>query len=700
MFYKTRKELDIVANNIMAIYRRLIGATKHLGAKERYSSWREAVKAMSEELESVRAIAKLTDVMLHTLIGVNKYIRWKENVGSPECPFPSWKMALKPDDADIADHPWLLTAERRFDVHQPKQSTGATLAASRQATPTLTTAVKGKAKEIERPVTPLGIQHAERKADEEDGESEIDTMDQLIDDNDDELNPPRGLKQEHVDELEDDDYGTSKRPKTPTRRISKVAHMQLPPSNEEPPNATSCDTCMYRKIVCVPNPSGGVCKPCKSCKIRCSHSTRSSEGIAVAAPTAVPSTSSTPRRNPSRTRKPARKRSASNSPLLGNEAATPHASKKVRISRPMEDMQGPSAQPNITGRQQDWAIIVPLLKSLPTRTVPPARGNRSTKGMINEPSHDGPQPNDNQTDCVNDPSDAQAGSISREGDLPGRMVNIEVRLDALERWPQQATLGLLENRVKTLEDQVSGYQIVMASMAREIEMLRAHIETQENALLETKGDSAQNGDRSELEEMPVAPEQPTVSERIELLPDRMATVQDMATAPLDTMDIEDGRPAGSMDVEVAVEASGSGEGVDDEGNPCEMQDTVVGTQNIAGTDSPTSPTGDAHDTMSPPPTEVLEEPVLDCPIATVDDGNCGAEELDCGTQPVTLLPANPHSPPHPNDTTMQEAGQDPHPTSTSHSPQAEGGSDCHATSVSQAHQGDASDDGNISTGAT
>ncbi|KAI6032284.1 hypothetical protein PISMIDRAFT_13010 [Pisolithus microcarpus 441] len=366
----------------------------------------------------------------------------------------------------------------------------------------------------------------------------------------------------------------------------------------------------------------------------------------------------------------------------------------------MEDMQGPSAQPNIVRQQQDWAIIVPPLKSLPARTMPPACGNRSTEGMVNEPSHDGPQPNDNQTDCVNDPSDMQAGSISREGDLPGRMVNIKVWLDALECWPQQATLGLLENHVKMLEDQVSGYQIVMASMACEIEMLHVHIKTQENALLETKGDSAQNGDRSELEEMPVAPEQPTVSERIELLPDQTATVQDMAMAPPDTMDIEDGWPASSMDVEVAMEASGSGEGVNDEGNPCEMQDTVVGTQNIAGMDSPTSPTGDAHDTMLPPPTEVVEEPVLDHPIATMDDGNCGAKELDHGTQPVTLLPANPHSLPHPNDTTMQEADQDPHPTSTSHSPQAEGGSDCHATSMSQDHQGDASDDGNISMGAT
>ncbi|KAI6032283.1 hypothetical protein PISMIDRAFT_13011 [Pisolithus microcarpus 441] len=192
MFYKTRKELDVTANNIMAIYCRLIGATKHLGAKERYSSWREVVKAMSEELESVRAIAKLTDVVPRTLIGVDKYVRWKENVGSPECPFPSWKMALKPDDADIADHPWLLTAKHRFDVHQPKRSTGAIPAASHQATPTLTTAVKGKAKEIKCPMTPLGIQHAERKADEEDGESEIDTMDQLIDDNNDEPNPPWG----------------------------------------------------------------------------------------------------------------------------------------------------------------------------------------------------------------------------------------------------------------------------------------------------------------------------------------------------------------------------------------------------------------------------------------------------------------------------------------------------------------------------
>ncbi|KAI6024928.1 hypothetical protein PISMIDRAFT_12189 [Pisolithus microcarpus 441] len=54
MFYETCKELDITVENIMVIYHRLIGAMKNLGPKERFNSWKEAVKAISAELPDPR----------------------------------------------------------------------------------------------------------------------------------------------------------------------------------------------------------------------------------------------------------------------------------------------------------------------------------------------------------------------------------------------------------------------------------------------------------------------------------------------------------------------------------------------------------------------------------------------------------------------------------------------------------------------
>ncbi|KAI5983676.1 hypothetical protein EDD15DRAFT_2201952, partial [Pisolithus albus] len=313
---------------------------------------------MSEELEAVRAIASVTDVVPHTLIGVDKYVHWTENVGSPNCPFPSWKKVLKPDVAEIAGHPWLLTAERRLDPENPTLATAATTPTPPHATPTPTTRDKGKEQPIESSVTRFGIKRAGRKVEEDDGESELDTTDQLIDDNGDETNPPRGrstqrrarstsrspgksrVKQEQVDELEDDVW--------------------------------------FRQIECIPNPNGGVCKPCKSRKIRCSHSSRSSETTAGGPPKSIPSTSSTPRRNPSRTRKPARKRSASSQ--VKKEMNHPLPIRLRRHGYPV-----PSAIPQFLrlsgGNMNGVEIIVPPLKTSQTRAIPPAHGASSPAGI-------------------------------------------------------------------------------------------------------------------------------------------------------------------------------------------------------------------------------------------------------------------------------------------------------------------------------
>ncbi|KAI6014589.1 hypothetical protein BKA83DRAFT_4129788 [Pisolithus microcarpus] len=410
-----------MANNIMAIYHRLISAMKHLGPKERYSSWKEAVKAMSEELQTIRAIAHMTDVMPCTLISVDKYICWTENVGSLDCPFLSWKKALKPNNMDIAGHLWLLIVECQFNLKNLPWMMAATPSAPPHATTTPTTADRGKGKEIEALMTLFGI-------------------------------------------------------------------------------------------------------------------------------------------------------SPSTSPEVGNEVATPHVTKKAWLSSAMGDTAGAVAQPCVMGQQQEWAIIIPLLKGVQSCAVPPALRTTLTVGTVNQPSHHALCLTTNHTNHGDHPSEVQCRLMSGEGDLTSGMV--------------------------------SGYQMVMASMAHEIKMLHVHIETQENALL-----------------------------------------QDVAMGTLDSMDTADGQPSECMDVEAAVETSGSGKAVHGRG----------------------------------------------------DDGNCSAEDLDHSSQPTAFLPATTNSPPQPEDTTMQEADPNPHPASTSHSTQAKDGMDCDATSMSQAHQGNGPNDVNVST---
>ncbi|KAI5982820.1 hypothetical protein EDD15DRAFT_2377137 [Pisolithus albus] len=192
MFYKTREELNVAVDKIFAIYRRLIGATKNLGPKERFNSWKEAVKAISGELDSVRAIARLTDTVPRTLIGVDKYVRWSDDIGSPDTPFPNWKVALRPDDADIAGHPWLMKVECRFDVILTGQTPQSLPSTSQPAAPTATRMVKEKGRATDVGVKVRTGQERLAGATDDDGESEVEDTDQLMDDDNDEKRRPRG----------------------------------------------------------------------------------------------------------------------------------------------------------------------------------------------------------------------------------------------------------------------------------------------------------------------------------------------------------------------------------------------------------------------------------------------------------------------------------------------------------------------------
>ncbi|KAI5987212.1 hypothetical protein EDD15DRAFT_2199742 [Pisolithus albus] len=140
MFYKTQEELNDAVDKIF-----------NLGPKERFNSWKEAVKAISGEL-----------------------------------------VVLQPDGADIAGHPWLMKVECQFNVILTGQTLQSLPSTSQPATPMVTCMVKekGRATDVGAKVQ-TGWERLAGAMDDN-GESEVEDMDQLMDDDDDEKHRPWG----------------------------------------------------------------------------------------------------------------------------------------------------------------------------------------------------------------------------------------------------------------------------------------------------------------------------------------------------------------------------------------------------------------------------------------------------------------------------------------------------------------------------
>ncbi|KAI6110300.1 hypothetical protein EDD16DRAFT_1711011 [Pisolithus croceorrhizus] len=116
MFVKNSLALQDTVNHILIIFKRLIINLGRLEEAAKLQQWRDAVRDIRGELEAVRSIANRTDNVPHMLIGVDKYVHWTENIGTPGIPFSNWHQALFPPIESIAGHLWLLTVEQWFNV--------------------------------------------------------------------------------------------------------------------------------------------------------------------------------------------------------------------------------------------------------------------------------------------------------------------------------------------------------------------------------------------------------------------------------------------------------------------------------------------------------------------------------------------------------------------------------------------------------
>ncbi|KIO00413.1 hypothetical protein M404DRAFT_29560 [Pisolithus tinctorius Marx 270] len=99
--FKKSPELNAVANCILQIYFKDIAESSKLGKADKIAKWRGAIKAINDELDAVHDLIARMDEILMTLISINTFLKWHEDLGSIDHPWPEWKTALAPSKTDL-----------------------------------------------------------------------------------------------------------------------------------------------------------------------------------------------------------------------------------------------------------------------------------------------------------------------------------------------------------------------------------------------------------------------------------------------------------------------------------------------------------------------------------------------------------------------------------------------------------------------
>ncbi|KAI5981731.1 hypothetical protein EDD15DRAFT_2203664, partial [Pisolithus albus] len=375
-------ELQKSVERILQIFDRCVVSTMNLTEAERLKCWKEAVKAITGELDSVRPIINMTDSIPHLLIGVDKFLHWSERIGSPTHPFPDWKNVLFPTADLIAGHPWLLAVDRRSNNDRRDLSLHHGTSSSAERGQTGTSSRKGKQKEGDGEV-PVTADHPIIPTLDDEGESEVPEVDELVDDNDDEVKPARGRSKKRarsqsttrrsdtrgrsrsrmhtadVEEERDDSIGrsgrsTRGRPDAATG--SKYGRAQFSARTTPPPNPDSCGTCISRKVVCTRSADSGACDPCKARKIGCTQASRRRAPSTTRRSKTAATTNTPARRNPSRARKIPRRRDESPG-TEGEPEDEPPATKKRRTSVAIDGTPRPSGSSAAKPKNQPFGKV-------------------------------------------------------------------------------------------------------------------------------------------------------------------------------------------------------------------------------------------------------------------------------------------------------------------------------------------------------
>ncbi|KAI6150351.1 hypothetical protein BKA82DRAFT_4013170 [Pisolithus tinctorius] len=109
--FKKLPDLDAAANHILQIYFKDITESSKLGKVDKIAKWKGTIKDAVHDL-----IARMDEIPM-TLISINMFLKWHEDLGLIDHPWPEWKTTLSPSKTDIANHKWLHIIECQYDYH-------------------------------------------------------------------------------------------------------------------------------------------------------------------------------------------------------------------------------------------------------------------------------------------------------------------------------------------------------------------------------------------------------------------------------------------------------------------------------------------------------------------------------------------------------------------------------------------------------
>ncbi|KAI6130698.1 hypothetical protein EDD16DRAFT_1700654 [Pisolithus croceorrhizus] len=525
------KKLDAAVARIWTIYKERIINLEEMNDMERFESWKSAVKGMADELIAVQPIIAKTDKVPATLIGVSKFVRWSEDIGSEDHLFPVWKTAMKPTDDDIADHPWQLTAARRFDAQQYGITLHAVPSETEPGTSTVQVAVNrlGKAPEIGRHQDVIVAQHTPAAVSDVWADIRAvkgEEMEQRESEDEVEEEPARGRSSKRrlvrsrsrpssvrrdnageFDELADDAPGASKAAHTSKPKYGRA---QLADRETPPPNPNACAMCVARKVVCQPNEQWAACVDrYEDAPV---HGGRHRPPRPLLAIALHPSPFLLPPPHPAAihlvrdqsydgARDPNRRTTIPRLNHLAPEKSIVHQTRVPKLP------QGSLAFPPWFQEIKDLAVVIPPSKY--SRTPSTAAGPSTAapvdinQGPYADEMHEGPS---RATSTVRRSTPPSVPTPQRCSPTPGMVPGLEVismqlativqqqdqmmrRLIALERQVEReqhqsraATPGLVDDRVRMMEDDLRRHEGAMGSVIREVETLRLRIYDDDHSL--------------------------------------------------------------------------------------------------------------------------------------------------------------------------------------------------------------------------
>ncbi|KAI6013491.1 hypothetical protein BKA83DRAFT_4130523 [Pisolithus microcarpus] len=469
-FLNTSKELDAAETKILDIYDQRIVQSGSLKSVEKYRHWREAVKEMRTVLESVRQTANRTDNVPLMLIGVDHFVHWMDKLGAPGVPFPDWNRSLFPSRDAIADHPWLLKVEQRYDatclgwmVHQESSTSEPELVQIPTTTLEPTTRPtsnvelthefsvhKGKAKEAPRESEGIEKEGTSQHQWNDDGESEVVEKDIEMDEETSEPvrgRPPKRArsrseswpastrrksqsrpKRSGTKDGETQVEGTSSTSNLPPTPKPKYGRAQVAARTTPPPDPLACANCISRKMA-----AGKLMS-------------------AVHQRLILPS--------------------------------LPHDTKQPPHNGGQTPQSGAEASSSSAAQRQITLIVCPPEQSTSTHAVPPAiRPESSSYTPLPAPP---PHPSIAFTPPPDTPSpprmpqvDPADLSIHRRLDdiicrqdlILGRVDQTDLQVARLQRRTQEIS----EARMQVLEQELADCRLMVGTLTREMETLRASI---------------------------------------------------------------------------------------------------------------------------------------------------------------------------------------------------------------------------------